>query len=137
MNQVAQLPRDLDGLTVLIVEDETIVSFLIEDMLAELGCGTVLHAASVTEGLNVLERELPDVAVLDVNLGGENVFPLAEKLLAARVPFVFATGYGSAGMPDPWARRVVLQKPFQIEALGVSLRSVLADSSSAGSPGDG
>ena len=113
------------GLTILVVEDETMVSFLIEDMLNMLGAARVLHAASVGEAQSVLNATRPDVAILDVNLAGEKVYPLAERLDEARVPFIFATGYGREGMPDPWARRDVIQKPFQLGTLVDGLRSVL------------
>jgi CheY-like chemotaxis protein len=115
----------LEGLTFLVVEDETIVSFLLEDMLAELGCATVLHAGRVGEALDLLRERLPDAAVLDVNLGGEYVYPVATRLAEAQVPFVFTTGYGRAGIPDDWAARPVVQKPFSIAALAEALHNAM------------
>ncbi len=117
--------RPLDGVRILVVEDETMLFFLAEDMLTELGCATVWHASLVQEALAFLAKERPDVAMLDVNLAGKTVYPVAERLAAADIPFVFATGYGSAGLPPPFASRPTIQKPFSIEMLGEALASAL------------
>lgn len=113
------------GLNVLVLEDETIVSFLIEDMLTELGVAAVWHAARVADGLALLGRRRPDAAVLDVNLGGEKVYPVAERLQRENVPFVFATGYGRDGIAAAWTRCPVIQKPFQLAALAEALVTAL------------
>lgn len=110
---------------VLVVEDETVVSFLVEDMLIELGCREVLHAADIRDALQMLEREQVDLAVLDVNLGGEKVYPVAEFLTARGIPFVFATGYGRQGLEADWRDRPVIQKPFRLDVLADALRSAL------------
>jgi CheY-like chemotaxis protein len=116
----------LRALRVLVVEDESIVSFLLEDMLAELGCRVVGHAVSVGEALALLDKHKPDAAVLDVNLRGEMAFPIAEWLESNRTAFVFATGYGLAGIPERWRRFPVLQKPFRLSALAKALETALA-----------
>lgn len=118
-------PADFDGLVILVVEDETMVSFLIEDMLNELGCKAVWLAGNVREALALLEQQTPDAAVLDVNLGGEYAYPIAARLTQGTVPFIFATGYGRSGIPGEWAARPVLQKPFSRDMLEAALRSVL------------
>ena len=115
----------LRGLTVLLVEDETLISFLIEDMLQQLGCSHVWHATAVSQALTIVGERRPDVAVLDVNLGGEPVYPVVERLAAAEIPFIFATGYGRTGLPQQWNGRPVIQKPFALEALAAALGSVL------------
>jgi CheY-like chemotaxis protein len=114
------------GLSILIVEDETVVSFLVEDMLVELGCATVWHACTVTEALAALEANAPDAAVLDVNIAGQKVYPVAERLSATGIPFLFATGYDRAILPRQWAKRPLVQKPFQRAALAAGLRAALA-----------
>jgi len=118
-------PRDggpiLVGRNVLVVEDESIVSLLIEDMLLELGCATVWLAANVAEALKMVAENHPDVAVLDVNLGREAVYPVAEKLDSIDVPFVFATGYGRAGVDSRWLDRPIIQKPYDTDVLAHSL----------------
>jgi CheY-like chemotaxis protein len=88
----------LHGLRALVVEDEAVISFLLEDMLGELGAGDVRHGASVRAALSALDAAAPDFAVLDVNLGGERVYPVAERLEKDGVPFVFITGYGKSGI---------------------------------------
>jgi len=113
------------GVDVLLVEDETIVSFLIEDMLTELGCTSVRHASGVSEALAILDGHRPDVAILDVNLAGEMGYAVAERLDAGNIPFIFATGYGGRGVPNRWSQRPVLQKPFRVEAIAGALFSAL------------
>jgi CheY-like chemotaxis protein len=113
------------GLKVLIVEDEAIVSFLVEDMLRDLGFAVVWHATSVEEALTILGDRRPDAAVLDVNLAGEMVFPVATHLATSRIPFIFATGYGRKGIPDAWNETPVIQKPFDIETLARGLGAVI------------
>lgn len=89
----------LDGLRVLVVEDELLVAMEIESLLDRLGCEVVGPVATVREALDAIrEREL-DGAILDVNLHGEYAYPAAEALLARAVPFVFLSGY--TGLPDP------------------------------------
>lgn len=116
------------GLKVLLVEDEVLIFFLVEDMLTELGCAAVWHAKGVKEALAILGDKRPDVAVLDVNLAGEFVYPLAARLDQARIPFVFATGYGREGIEAPWSRKPVVQKPYDAHALASALSAVLAPS---------
>jgi CheY-like chemotaxis protein len=114
----------LVGRNVLVVEDESIVSLLIEDMLLELGCSTVWLAANVAEALRMVGDKKPDAAVLDVNLGREAVYPVAERLDAIEVPFVFATGYGRAGVDSRWLDRPIIQKPYDTDVLAQSLSSL-------------
>ena len=115
----------LSGLRALVVEDEAVISFLLEDMLGELGAAEVRHAASVRAGLSALDTARPDFAVLDVNLGGERVYPVAERLEKDGVPFVFITGYGKSGMDARWADKSVVQKPFNLDMLTSALRALL------------
>ncbi|WP_340644275.1 response regulator [Phenylobacterium sp.] len=104
---------DLAGLRVLVVEDEMMVSMLIEDMLTDLGCIVVGPAARLDEAMALTESEEIDCAVLDVNLGGQPIFPLADVLRSKGAPFAFATGYGDAGLRDVDKGSPVLQKPFR------------------------
>ena len=99
---------------VLIVEDETLVAMLLEDMLDDAG-HTVAHcASSLPQALSFIEAATDafDFAILDVNLGGQPIFPVAEALKARGKAFAFATGYGPAGLPDAWRDRPTLSKPF-------------------------
>jgi CheY-like chemotaxis protein len=103
----------LQGLRVLVVEDEMMVSMLIEDMLSDLGCVVVGPAARLDEAVELVNAGGIDCAVLDVNLGGQPIFPLADLLREKGRPFAFATGYGDAGLRDVDRGSPVLQKPFR------------------------
>jgi CheY-like chemotaxis protein len=103
----------LAGLRVLVVEDEMMVSMLIEDMLSDLGCVVVGPAARLDEAMELARASEFDCAVLDVNLGGQPIFPLADLLRERGRPFAFATGYGDAGLRDADRGTPVLQKPFR------------------------
>ena len=104
---------NLDGLRVLVVEDEMMVSMLIEDMLAELGCEVIGPASRLDEAITLAKEAEIDCAVLDVNLGGQPIFPLADLLRERGRPFAFATGYGDAGLREVDRGSPVLQKPFR------------------------
>ena len=114
----------LQGLSVLVVEDEAIISFLLEDMLAELGAAEVRLASNVAGALGLVAQRVPDIAVLDVNLGGERVYPVAEALETAGAAFLFTTGYGRSGLDPRWNARTVVQKPFTIEAIAAALSAL-------------
>jgi CheY-like chemotaxis protein len=103
----------LAGLRVLVVEDEMMVSMLIEDMLTDLGCSVVGPASRLDEAIELAKVSELDCAVLDVNLGGQPIFPLADLLRERGKPFAFATGYGDAGIRDVDRGTPVLQKPFR------------------------
>lgn len=115
----------LGGLKILVVEDETLVSFLVEDMLNDLGAAEVRLAASVDSALGALSEFTPDLAVLDVNLNGQAVDPVAAALDRQGARFVFATGYGRSGAPEGFPDRPVVQKPFDLTALSDALAEAL------------
>jgi len=106
---------------VLVVEDEIMLALFLEDMLAEHGYEVAGVASRLEEGL--ARAEVPDfaLAVLDVHLNGQDVFPLADRLAEQGLPFVFATGYGARGIPERHAGRPVLQKPFLPDDLARAL----------------
>lgn len=103
----------LSSLKVLVVEDEALVSMLVEDMLTDLGCTIVGPAAEIEEALRLAGSAEIDAALLDVNLGGRPIFPVADALKARGVPFAFASGYGEAGLTEDHRGATVLQKPFR------------------------
>lgn len=108
----------LEGLRVLIIEDEAMIAMLIEDLLGEIGASTVRTVGSIGEATRVLGEAIPiDMAIVDVNLHGQPTFPVADTLLQRGIPFVFATGYGATGMPERFAGVPVLQKPFELEEM--------------------
>jgi DNA-binding response OmpR family regulator len=122
-SSVEQQALPLQGARVLVVEDEAIVSFLLEDTLLQLGC-TVILAGRLSEALAQLDRGYPDLAVLDVNLGGEMVYPVAERLRAAGVPFLFTTGYGVSGIAPEWKDARIMQKPFAPEQFAAAVEAL-------------
>lgn len=101
----------LDGKRILVVEDEPLIAMMVEDMLAELGAQVIGPAGSLAEALLLAEEQI-DAALLDVNLEGERVYPVAERLTVRGVPFVFATGYGATG--NDWQGRApTIEKPYR------------------------
>ena len=102
----------LSGKRVLVVEDESLVAMLLETILEDVGCTPVGPASTVDAALAAVADETLDAALLDVNVAGRQVFPVAEALKARGVPFVFSTGYGEGGLPDEWRGQPTLQKPF-------------------------
>jgi CheY-like chemotaxis protein len=110
---------------VLVVEDEYLVRLMLAELLAELGYDVVALAGNVKEGEEHAEQAKIDVALLDVNLGGEKVFPVADVLESRGVPFCFVTGYGRAGISPAHKTRPVLQKPFQKDDLARMLRDLV------------
>ena len=117
-------PR-LQGVRVIVVEDETLVAILLEDMLVELGCEVLWTAHRVPRALDLVAQSAPDAAVLDVNIAGDEVYPVAQALAERDIPFVFATGYGARGLADAWRGRPIVQKPFQVEHLSRCLLTAL------------
>jgi CheY-like chemotaxis protein len=111
-------------LKVLIVEDESIVAMMIEDLIVDLGHDVVGVAGRLEQALSLAQELAIDFAIVDVNLNGLHTYPVAEALKARGVPFVFATGYGSAGLKDEWKKSPVLQKPFQPEDLAHAIESL-------------
>src|SRR3954465_4197823 len=103
---------ELQGLRILVVEDEAAISLLLEDMLLDFGCEVVGPAARLSAALEAVSRETVDIAILGVNVAGEPIYPVVEALVERKIPFVFSTGYGSAGIKDAYRSRPVLQKPF-------------------------
>jgi CheY-like chemotaxis protein len=125
------MKADLTGLRVLVVEDEMMVSMLIEDMLSELGCEIVGPASRLDEAMELAKTAEIDCAVLDVNLGGQPIFPLADLLRERGAPFAFATGYGDAGLREADRGSPVLQKPFRESDLARVLGELQAASARA------
>ena len=111
----------LSGRRVLVVEDEVMVAWTLEDMLADLGCEVVGPAARVDQALTMIEAEAVDAVVLDVNLNGEKSYPVADALAARGVPFVFSTGYNKNDLHSGYLGFPMLQKPFERSQLGDAL----------------
>lgn len=116
----------LAGLRVLVVEDEMLVSMLVEDMLADFGCSVVGPAPDFDEAMLLANSAEIDAALLDVNVAGRAIFPVADALKARGVPFAFASGYGAAGVEGDHRDAPVLQKPFRQSDLERALTGLMA-----------
>jgi CheY-like chemotaxis protein len=97
----------------------------LEDMLADLGCRVVVAVQHVDEALRLAPEAPVDVALLDVNVGGLRIDPVAHVLAARRIPILFVTGYEAPSLPHGLAGAVRLAKPFQAEDLADGLRRLL------------
>jgi CheY-like chemotaxis protein len=111
---------------VLVVEDEYLIRMLLEDMLADLGYDVVAAVGTIAEASEFATSGDFSAAILDVNLDGQEIFPVAEILAKRGLPFVFVTGYGEGSLPAPYRGRPALQKPFQAEQLKTALAGLLA-----------
>lgn len=127
----AQSEEQFNGARVLVLEDETLVSMMVEDMLLDLGCEVVGPFAKLDQALAFVDsgEGRIDAALLDVNLGGVRSFPMAEALADKGVPFVFTTGYDESGLPDVWRGRPTLRKPFMLGEMADALRKALPEKS--------
>ena len=130
------MPPELFGKRVLVAEDEILVAMLLELILADAGCTVIGPFGRVSDALDALATETVDVALLDVDLSGEKVFPVADALSGRNVPFLFVTGYGRSALPKDHQDWEAVSKPFVPEQLAERLaRKVRAQSSS--NPADG
>lgn len=115
----------LEGLRVLVVEDDALIGMMLQDMVEDLGMSVVGHALTRADALRMLEEREFDLAILDFNLAGESSVTVAETLVARARPFVFSTGYearfvqGFPGVP-------VVSKPYEMKRLADALRETLA-----------
>jgi CheY-like chemotaxis protein len=120
-------PQSLHGLRILVVEDEALVLMELEDMLQDFGCEIVGPVSTVAAALTAIGENELDGALLDMNLRGEHILPVAEKLLARRVPFLLVTGYavcsGNAPTLDDAPR---LTKPFSLKSRRAAMTELFA-----------
>ncbi|WP_438751895.1 response regulator [Pararhizobium sp. O133] len=109
---------------VLLVEDEALVAMLVEDFLTEMGFSVVGPAMRLEPALQMAATAEIDFAVLDINLAGKHSFPIAQVLRQRGIPFLFASGYGVAGLAEGFETAPVLQKPFDKSDLEKAILSV-------------
>ena len=114
----------LQGLKVLVVEDEYLIASLIEEVLRSAGCIVSGPISRLAEAVDAAGRAACDVAVLDINLNGERVYPVAELLSRRNVPFIFLTGYAASALPAKYSERQRLCKPFKIADLLAALSNI-------------
>jgi CheY-like chemotaxis protein len=117
------------GLKIFIIEDESMVTMLIEDILQDLGYEVVGNASRIEEALDKISTHTFDAVILDVNLNGHETFKIAGKLESGGIPFLFATGYGVHGLPERFRSVPVLPKPFREKDMERALKAVFVASS--------
>ena len=113
------------GGSVLLVEDEVMIRMMVADMLEELGYRVAAEAGEINEALKLAQSTDFDFAILDVNVNGKVISPVADLIKARNRPVIFATGYGSSGLPEEYRDRPALQKPFQLETLARMIDATL------------
>lgn len=111
---------------ILVVEDEALVAMMVQDLLQDGGYTVVGPASRIAVALRLAENEALEAAVLDVNVAGETIFPVADILAGRGIPVVFLTGYGRGGLPEPYRRHAVIDKPIDPEKLTAALAAALA-----------
>jgi CheY-like chemotaxis protein len=111
----------LAGRRILVVEDEVMVAWLLEDSLAAFGCVALGPAVRVGEALEMIEAEAVDAVVLDVNLNGQMSYPVADKLVLRGVPFVFSSGYGRERLAERYRGFPMVQKPYHRSEMRAAL----------------
>jgi CheY-like chemotaxis protein len=122
-----EIDLPLAGARVFIVEDEALILETLQDMLERLGCRVVESALRVDEALAKLAALDFDVAVLDVNVAGHRIDPVADLLAARGMPFFFSSGYGRSSLPAAHRERVLLAKPYRTADLKAALHTVLPE----------
>lgn len=115
-------------ISVLLVEDEALIRMMIVDMVEELGHIVVAEAANIQEASALAQTANFEIAVLDVNVGGDRIDPVAEIIASRGLPFIFASGYGAVGAPEKFRHHLILQKPFLLERLGMAIAETIAES---------
>ena len=118
------------GGSIFLVEDEVMIRMMVADMLEELGHRVAAEAGEIGEAMRLAQSTEFDLAILDVNVNGKVISPVADLIKSKGRPFIFATGYGSSGLPEEYRDRPALQKPFQLETLGKAIDSALRSSAS-------
>ena len=111
---------------ILVVEDEYLIRMLLEDMLVDLGYEVAAAVGTVAEASEAAANGQFDAAILDVNVDGKEIYPVADILAKRGVPFVFVSGYGEDSLAERYRGRPSLQKPFQAEQIQATLAALLA-----------
>jgi CheY-like chemotaxis protein len=112
--------------SVFLVEDEVLIGMMLADMIEQLGHRVVAEAANIQDGQTLAQTANYDLAVLDINIGGHSIDPVAEVIDRRGLPFFFVSGYGSGGRPEQFSDRPLLQKPVMTWKLGDTINSMLS-----------
>jgi CheY-like chemotaxis protein len=112
--------------TVFLVEDEVMIRMMVADMLEELGYAVAAEAGQIDQALQLAQTTRFDFAILDVNVDGKLITPVADLMIAQRRPFIFASGYGSPGLPQSYRDHPSFQKPFTTPSLSAMIDKILS-----------
>ena len=118
---------------ILVVDDEPLIAEMILEWIADLGHVAVGPAHSLSRAMELAESAI-DAAIVDVSLGKDNSYPLAEALIARGVPFALATGYGRDGVEPKYRKQATLTKPFEFAAFRGAVDQLMAEKET-GAPG--
>jgi DNA-binding response OmpR family regulator len=124
-------PSKPSGGAVFLVEDEAMIRMMVADMLEELGYTIAAEAGEIDQAVKLARTASFDIAILDVNVNGKLISPVADVIAARNRPFIFATGYGTQGLPPEYRERPALQKPFQMETLAAMIERTLRGTAAA------
>jgi FOG: CheY-like receiver len=119
--------QDIEGLRILLIEDEVVIAMTAEDMLEEIGCTVTAQASTFNEAMAQATTTDFDLALLDINLNGVMSLPVAQRLRDNGKPFIFTTGYGNVGLDKDFSDIVVVTKPYTLRSLSNAIRSATGD----------
>ncbi len=117
--------RGSGPLRVLVVEDEALICLTLQDVLEDLGCVIAAMCTTLQQAMDSASRDDFDVAILDVNLNGEEITPVSVALHDRDIPFIFSTGYGRNGVPKQFSHYPLIEKPFRDSDVQVSLQTAM------------
>ncbi|WP_457797017.1 response regulator [Methylocystis sp. S23] len=127
-SDATQRPSDpLLGRRVLIVEDDPFITLALEETLTDFGLVIAGSARTVPQAVRLAQTVAFDLALLDVNIGQDRIDPVADILSMRRIPFVFTTGCGRAGLPEAYLQQAIVEKPFYVEEILRTLREELSN----------
>jgi CheY-like chemotaxis protein len=111
--------------SVLVVEDEVMIRMMVTDMLVDLGHSIAAEAGEIDEALRLAESADFDLAILDVNVNGRTIEPVAKIVERRKLPLLFSTGYSVDALPESFRGHPSLQKPFRIDTLQSAIDEAL------------
>jgi DNA-binding NtrC family response regulator len=135
-HQAIESEAEAHQLSVFLVEDETLILMMVAEMIEEMGHTVVAEASNIKQALSLAQTANFDIAILDVNLGGERIDPVAEVISRRNLPFIVASGYGAAAAEEHFRGRPILQKPFISAKLADVIEAALQASGAAEAPRD-
>ena len=111
---------------VLIIEDEMLIALMLQEMLQEVGLIVEGVASTLPAGLDMARNAEAQLAILDINLNGQEAYPIAEVLQGRGIPFIFSTGYGAGSVKPPYVSVPQLLKPYQQETLSAAIQAAFS-----------